>query len=209
MEVQPTLNLCKSVVTHEDFTSESEDDLKSFSEPESVVNVHRICRKVYSIFVPSTTLILTFDKPLLPAHIHCGYFNLRVRQYVPNSLRCFKCQTFGYTQEHCISQAICVSCGENTHSPPCKSSCHCVNCNGPHSSYSRDCPKFQIEREIQKFRATAKVSFPEARRCYQAQHPVDFSWSFVSVPKSTNSTSSSSQTTWPTRCTVQAHNLLK
>ena len=78
-----SLNLCKGVVTHEDFSSESEEDLKSFFEPEGVVNVHRIRQKVDGIFVPLTTLILTFDKPLLPDRIRCGFFNLRVWQYVP------------------------------------------------------------------------------------------------------------------------------
>ena len=47
-----------------------------------------------------------------------------------------------------------------------------------------------------------KVSLPEAQRRYQAQHPVDFSRSFVSVLKSSNSTSSSSQTTRPTHRSV-------
>ena len=76
---------------HENFASESEEDLKSFFEPEGEVNVHRIRRKVYGNFVPSATLILTFDRPSLQDRIRCGFFNLRVRQYVPNPLRCFKC----------------------------------------------------------------------------------------------------------------------
>ena len=97
-----------------------------------------------------------------------------------------------------MSQAICVSCGEKAHSPPCQSSPHCINCDGPHGLNSRDCPKFQMEREIQKIRATDKVSFPEVRHHYQAQHPVSFSRNFVSVLKSFNTTSSSSQTMRPT-----------
>ena len=48
--------------------------------------------KVDGIFVLSTTLILTFNKPGLPDHIWCSFFNLQVRQYVPNPLCCFKCQ---------------------------------------------------------------------------------------------------------------------
>ena len=64
VEVHPTLNLCKGVVTHEDFASESEEDLKSFFEPEGVVNIHRIRRKVNGNFVPSATLILTFHSRL-------------------------------------------------------------------------------------------------------------------------------------------------
>ena len=63
--------------------------MKSFFEPEGVANAHRIRRKVDGNFIPKATLILTFDKPSLPDHIHCGFFNLRVRQYVPNPLRVF------------------------------------------------------------------------------------------------------------------------
>ena len=117
-----------------------------------MVNVHRICQKVDGKFVPSTTLYFTFNKPSLLDRIRCGFFNVRVRQYVPNPLRCFKCQRFGHTQEQCMSQAISVSCSEKAHSPPCQSSPHCINCDGPHVSNSRDCPKFQMEREIQKIR---------------------------------------------------------
>ena len=116
--------------------------MKIFFEPEGVVNMHGRRRKFDGIFVPATTLILTFDKPSLPDRIRYGYFNFRVWQYVPNSLRCSKCKRIGHTQEHYMSQAICVSCGQKTHRSPCRSSPHCVNGVGPHGSNSRDCPKF-------------------------------------------------------------------
>ena len=77
MEVHSTLNLCKDVVSDDDFASESEEDF----QPEGVVNVHRIHWKVNDIFVPSTTLILTFNKPSPPDRIQCGVFSLRVWQY--------------------------------------------------------------------------------------------------------------------------------
>ena len=63
VEVHSILNLCKGVVTHEDFASETKEDFKSFFEPKCVVNVHGICQKVDGIFVPATTLILMFGKP--------------------------------------------------------------------------------------------------------------------------------------------------
>ena len=34
------------IVTHEDFATESDDDLKSFLEPEGVLHIHRLHRKV-------------------------------------------------------------------------------------------------------------------------------------------------------------------
>ena len=85
-----------------------------------------------------------------------------------------------------MSQAICC---QKARSLPCKSSSH-----GPHHSNSRDCPKFQMESEIQKIRSTDEVSFPEAQCRYQAQYPVNFSPIFVSVLKSSDSATSSFQT---------------
>ena len=114
VEVHPTLNLCKGVVMHEVFASESEEDLRSFFEPEGVANVHRIRPNVYGNFVPSATLNLTFDRPSLPDRIRCGFLNLQVRQYVPNPLRCFKCQRFGHTQEHYVSCNLCILWSEGT-----------------------------------------------------------------------------------------------
>ena len=52
VEVHPTLNLCKGVVTHKDFALESEEDSKSFFDPGNVVKVHRIRQKVDGTFVP-------------------------------------------------------------------------------------------------------------------------------------------------------------
>ena len=67
----PHLEPLQGVFKHEDFASESEEDLKSFFEPEGVGNIHMICRKVDGNFVPSSTVILTFNKPSLPDRICC------------------------------------------------------------------------------------------------------------------------------------------
>ena len=50
VEINPSFNLRKGVVTHEDFASESQEDLQSFFELEGVVNILRIHRKVDGIF---------------------------------------------------------------------------------------------------------------------------------------------------------------
>ncbi|GFX07142.1 hypothetical protein TNCV_4268941 [Trichonephila clavipes] len=39
-------------------------------------------------------MILTFNNPNLPATVKAGYLNCKIRPYVPNPLRCFKCQRF-------------------------------------------------------------------------------------------------------------------
>ena len=66
--------------------------------------------------------------------------------------------------------------------PEAHSPSQCINCNGD-PSYSQECPKFIMEREIQKIRATEKEYFPEAWCRYQTQNPIDFSCSFIQILK--------------------------
>ena len=40
----------------------------------------------------------------------------------------------------------------------------CVNCNGEHTAYSKNCPRWITENEIQRVRTERKISFPEARK---------------------------------------------
>ncbi len=179
----PTLNLCKGVVNHEDFATENEDELLSFFKSYGVTEVYRIRRKENGKEIPTSTLILTFNLPSLPEYVSCGYYNLRVRQYVPNPLRCFKCQRFGHTQQRCMAVSpACAKCGNSAHDPnPCSSPARCVNCEGDHAANSNKCPTYLREREIQRIRVTEKVSFPEAKRRYLVKNPVDLRRSFSST----------------------------
>ncbi len=192
--VHPTLNLWKGVVHHEDFAAETEEDLLNFFKTYGVTELYRIGRKEQGKVILTSTLILTFDRPFLPEMIVTAFYNHRVRQYVPNTLRCFKCQRFGYTQQRCMSvNAVCAKCGSTVHDQqPCDKPPHCVNCEGDHPANDNKCPTFLREREIQKIRVTEKVSFPEAKRRFQIRNPVDLSRSFSSAvkPKSPGVTAS-------------------
>jgi hypothetical protein len=74
----PALSLCKGVVNHDNFSSEREEDLKAVFEQEEVVDIHRIQRRVDRRLVPTSTLVLAFNRPSLPERIICGFLNLRV-----------------------------------------------------------------------------------------------------------------------------------
>ncbi|GFX99410.1 uncharacterized protein TNCV_3023411 [Trichonephila clavipes] len=45
--------------------------------------------------------------PKLPTTIKAGYLNCKIRPYIRNPLRCFKCQSFGDSQTTCHGQLIC------------------------------------------------------------------------------------------------------
>ncbi len=172
-----------SVVNHEDFAFESEDELLSFFKSHGVTEVYRTRRKENGKEIPIPTLILTFNLSFLPEKISCGYYNLGVRQYVPNPLRCFKCQRFGHTQQRCmVVSPACAKCGKSANDPNTFSSpVRCVNCEGDHAANSNKCPTYLREKEIQKIRVTEKVSFPEAKHRYLVKNPVDLRRSFSST----------------------------
>jgi len=96
-----------------------------------------------------------------------SYERIKVDIYISNPLRCFKCQQFGHGQRNCRSiHPACSFCGANDHKhEDCKSDTpKCANCSGPHASHSKECPRWQIEHEVQKIKAHTGVSFAEARR---------------------------------------------
>ncbi|GFW95689.1 uncharacterized protein TNCV_19201 [Trichonephila clavipes] len=110
-------------------------------------------------------LIRVLFSPLLPTNIKAGYLNCRIRPYIPNPLRCFKCQRFGHSQTSCRGQLTCSRCASVGHaSTDCNLEPKCVNCLQPHPSDSKICPKWKIEKQIQEIKTTKNISYPEARK---------------------------------------------
>ena len=99
--------------------------------------------------------------------IKIGYLNVKVEVYIPNPLRCFNCQKYGHGKKFCKSAAVCARCGEshpNDANVQCTNPPKCANCSGNHPAYSKDCPRWTIEKQVQQVKATNNISFVEARR---------------------------------------------
>ncbi|GFS93555.1 uncharacterized protein TNCV_87271 [Trichonephila clavipes] len=108
------------------------------------------------------------QKSVKAAYLHCP-----VRPYIPNPLRCFQCQRFGHSKTVCRGQPTCSRCAEVGHdSADCKAKERCVNCKGDHSSFSRSCPTWILEKEITAVKIKNKISYPEARRVVSSRTPV-------------------------------------
>ena len=92
-------------------------------------------------------------------------YKVKVDTYIPNPLRCFKCQRYGHHKMNCKRELACARCGVVGHEDKeCTSKPHCVNCDGDHGSFSRDCTAWKKEKEIQTIKITRGISFPEARK---------------------------------------------
>ena len=66
---------------------------------------------------------------------------------------------------NCSKAKVCAKCAQPDHQDTaCTSAIKCVNCNGEHTAYSKNCPRWITEKEIQRVRTERKISFPEARK---------------------------------------------
>ncbi|GBM76059.1 hypothetical protein AVEN_176486-1 [Araneus ventricosus] len=122
--------------------------------------------------MPTKHFILTFNTPRLPEYIKAEYVRCSLRSYIPNPLRSFKCQRFGHSKTNCRGTLTCARCAAAGHeSTDCTAVEKCVNCDGKHTSFSRSCPKWKVEKEIVATKYKNNISFPEARRLVKAQTP--------------------------------------
>ena len=143
------------------------------------MGVRRIMFRRDGKLVPSRNIVLTFNTPTLPAVIHAGYLNCAVRPFIPNPLRCFKCQVFGHGQQSCRGKATCARCNvaDPDHlSDECTKNPVCANCQGSHPAYSKNCPRWNEEKAIQRVKTLDGISYPEARRKVIPAQPLKTSY---------------------------------
>ncbi|GBL98525.1 hypothetical protein AVEN_89770-1 [Araneus ventricosus] len=179
-----TLNSSKGVISCSELLNESEEKITEELKSQGVIHVRRITIWRDGQLLNTKHLILTFDSNKLPEHIKAGYMRLSVRTYIPNPLRCFKCQRFGHSKTSCRGTLTCAHCAEVGHeSTDCARTEKCVNCKGEHTSFSRNCFARKQEKEIITTKIKKKqISYQEARKLVKSQTPTPGN-SYVSVAK--------------------------
>ncbi|GFV31778.1 RNA-directed DNA polymerase from mobile element jockey [Trichonephila clavipes] len=160
-----TLNSCRGVIFEPDLLSTSDAEILESFYDQGVIQVRRITIKRHSNVIPTKHIILTFNKPKLPTTVKAGYLNCKIRPYILNPLRCFKCQRFGHSQTSCRGQLTCSRCASVGHSSTdCTLEPKCVNCTQSHPSDSKLCQKWKLEKQIQELKTNRNISYFEARR---------------------------------------------
>ncbi|GFV32722.1 putative RNA-directed DNA polymerase from transposon BS [Trichonephila clavipes] len=175
-----SLNSCHGVISETDLLCASEAEILDGLSDQGVTEVRRIKIKKETSLFPTKHLILTFNSPKLPSNIKAGYLNCKLRPYIPNPLRCFKCQRFGHSQNSCRGQLTCSRCAAVGHSSTdCTLEPKCINCSQIHTADSKLCPKWKTEKEIQTIKTNRNISYFEARKLIAPQ----FSQTYAQVAK--------------------------
>ena len=165
-----TLNSSKGVIRWRDLLGTPVEEIRKELGGQGVTHVHQMTLRRGGKVLETATYVLTFDRPTPPQELKCGYQGVKVQDYIPSPMRCFKCQGFGHIGKSCKRKAVCGKCAKLGHSlKDCKEKKpSCANCQGSHPAFSKKCPNFIEEREIQSVRTLRKISFSEARKVVRA-----------------------------------------
>lgn len=170
----PGLNSVRCVISCRDLKKvKEEDEILNCLKDQKVTGVRRITRKVGENKEPTPTVILTISGTTRPEHIDIGYQRIRTRPYYPAPMLCFRCYQFGHTRQKCKQESdTCGNCGQQheiVKDVRCLSPAYCTRCeDNSHSLGSRKCPVYVKEDNIQHIRVDRGISYPEARRMFEA-----------------------------------------
>ncbi|GBM96712.1 hypothetical protein AVEN_1242-1 [Araneus ventricosus] len=117
ISVQPhvTLNTSKGVITCGRLLNLSNEEITKELGGQEVKDVRAINIRRDGELMPTKHFILTFNTSRLPEYIKAGYVRCSVRPYIPNPLRCFKCQRFGHSKTNCRGTLTCARCAVAGH----------------------------------------------------------------------------------------------
>jgi hypothetical protein len=171
-----TLNTSKGIIKCRDISMCSEEEILENLLDQGVSNVKRIRVKRNGTLVATHSYILEFKTITLPEAVFMAYIKAEVEEYIPNPLRCYKCQLFGHHKDRCSKPAVCGNCGTSHEENPCPNLPFCINCKEKHPASDRNCSKWKIEKEILAVRNRLKISHPEARKIVEARSPSNKSY---------------------------------
>ena len=84
-------------------------------------------------YVPSETMVITFDGQVRPQRIFMAYSSLPVTKYEFPTIQCFKCCRFGHVADKCRSSERCFRCGAGHQGKNCPltvDKARCISCRG-------------------------------------------------------------------------------
>ena len=167
-----TLNSKKGVIRCPDLKDCSDEEILEELSSQGITHLQRIHVTRNGNKIATGTFIVTFNRPVLPNAISVGYLKVKVQVYIPNPIRCFKCQRYGHFKSSCTHNEVCAKCGQTGHeSEQCNNAPNCVNCSGKHAANAKDCPKWLEEKAIQKLKYEKNISYPEAKKLYMPVQP--------------------------------------
>ena len=206
-----SLNTSRGVIRCRDLRDCDDADVLNALSSQGVVEVKHIFTKRNDKLEPTNTFILTFNLPSPPKAIKAAYMKIDVELYIPNPLRCYKCQRFGHGKTACNRNAACAKCGQEGHDDKdCQNPPHCANCSGDHTAYSKECPVWYKQCDITRLKHEKNISFYEAKQIVEQRDKNNatstgtkrLGLSYAKAASQTHTVSTQTDLTWPLGTTL-------
>ena len=132
---------------------------------QGVLDVRQILIKKEGQSIETNTYVMTFNISKIPTKIRVGYTMERVEQFVPNPLRCYKCQKYRHHEDAFRGREVCEKCDQKDpdhHMNECEFPNKCANCGGDHTVFTRSCESWRREKEILSIKYKNNIPYYEA-----------------------------------------------
>ena len=176
-----SLNYTKGIIYAPYVNNVSDDEIVSELASQSVVEIYKFTRNIDGKQIPSGVILISFDLYNLPDKINVSWHLVKVREYIPNSMRCKNCQLLGHTSKRCQNPTSCVNCNLPPHPD--------LQCTRTYPAAAKECQKCIQQKEILTIKTTEKCSMREARQIHKTQStPFNFAQTYSSAAAATNPT---------------------
>lgn len=116
-------------------------------------------------WVPSGSYVVSMRCSEFPKEIKVGWTIQPIRRFIPEPMRCFRCNKLGHTGKRCRElnedQKNCINCNKPQHNEPgtkCSETPFCANCNSTsHNSAFRGCQNYMLEKRVNTLMAERDI----------------------------------------------------
>lgn len=133
----------------------TKEEVKKEIRGGKVLDIRRLRTNKDDVKKDSPSMLVHFESSL-SKEIKVGWMNYRVKECIPNTIRCCNCQRIGHVSPT-------VPRGEHDFSKCAKDTkLRCCNCGGEHSAVFRRCAVHIKAKEVQKHNVINNISYAEA-----------------------------------------------